>query len=135
MQIMFVAPGGSVQIAIAMFLTFAFFALSMRCTPFAHPAHDIVKALSEIMVFAVLLSVLLMKPALVDKQLDSLGSATIVFMFIISFLIVFFTARAAKTIISGILDDIKGLEARSKEKETTVLPNPLVNFDNEKSLA
>jgi hypothetical protein len=76
-----------------------------------------------------------MKPALVDKQLDSLGSATIVFMFIISFLIVFFTARAAKTIISSILDDIKGLEARSKEKETTILPNPLENFDNEKSLA
>jgi uncharacterized protein YhhL (DUF1145 family) len=125
---MFVAPGGAVQIAIAMFLTFMFFALSMRCTPYAHPAHDIVKALSEVTVFVILLSVLLMKPQLVSQQVDSLSLATVGFMLLMSCLIVFFTFRAAKQLIGGILDDMKGLKERTNA--TKDFTNP-VQDDNE----
>lgn len=124
--IMFVAPGGPSQIAIAMSITFFFFALSMRCTPFAHPAHDTVKALSEVSVFIVLLSVLLMKPALVDKQQDTLGTATVAVMLIVGVLIIFFTAHAAKHIIGGIRSDIKGLDERAKAVE-----NPLQVEDDD----
>ena len=109
-----VAPGSSTQIAIAVVTSFTFFALSMRCTPSAHPAHDnIVKALSEITIFLVLLSVMLMKPSLVSKQLDALSTATVAAVAFMGLLIVIFTARAAKALIGGILADMKGLEERA----------------------
>ena len=130
---MFVAPGGSIQIAIAIVVSFSFFALSMRCTPFAHPAHDIVKALSEITIFLVLLSVMLMKPSLVSKQLEVLSNATVVAVLFMSFLIMFFTTRAAKQLIGGILDDMKGLDERSKVKNPlgSELNNPLQDLSSD----
>lgn len=126
---MFVVPGGPVQIAIAMFITFVFFALSMRFTPFAHPAHDIVKMLSEVTIFIVLLSVLLMKPALVDSQQDDLGMGTVAAILSLSCLIVFFTARAAHQVIGGILKDMHDLEARAKG--TATHENPMTGDNDE----
>jgi hypothetical protein len=130
---MFVAPGGSIQIAIAIVVSFSFFALSMRCTPFAHPAHDMVKALSEITIFLVLLSVMLMKPSLVSKQLEALSNATVVAVLFMSFLIMVFTTRAAKQLIGGILDDMKGLDERSKVKNPmgSELNNPLQELSSD----
>jgi hypothetical protein len=133
MQIMFVAPGGPIQIAIAVVVSFGFFAMSMRCTPYAHPAHDIVKALSEITIFLVLLSVMLMKPSLVTKQLEALSNATVAAVSFMAFLIVFFTARAAKQLIGGILADMRGLDARAAKVTNPMvseLDNPLVGISS-----
>jgi hypothetical protein len=133
---MFVAPGSSTQIAIAVVTSFTFFALSMRCTPFAHPAHDIVKALSEITIFLVLLSVMLMKPSLVSKQLDALSTATVAAVAFMGLLIVIFTARAAKALIGGILADMKGLEERAGKISNPMaavseLDNPLMDLGSD----
>eukprot|EP01046_Picozoa_sp_COSAG06_P058273 COSAG06_NODE_11645_length_1482_cov_1.345625_3_plen_137_part_01 len=133
MQIMFVAPGGPIQIAIAVVVSFGFFAMSMRCTPYANPAHDIVKALSEITIFLVLLSVMLMKPSLVTKQLEALSNATVAAVSFMAFLIVFFTARAAKQLIGGILADMRGLDARAAKVTNPMvseLDNPLVGISS-----
>jgi hypothetical protein len=116
---MFVAPGGPVQIAIALTIAYAFFALSMRCTPYAHPLHDIVKALSEVTIFLVLLSAMLMKPPVVSKQKDRLGEATAATVLVMAILMMYFTARAAKKLMGEILDEMKGL------KERIAVPNPM----------
>lgn len=121
---MFVAPGGVVQIAIATVVSFSFFALSMRCTPYRHPAHDIVKALTEITIFLVLISVMLMKPSLVSKKLDALSNATVVVCLSMGILIVFFTVRAAKNLIGEILEEMEGLEQRSQAPAASV-QNPM----------
>ena len=130
---MFVAPGGSIQIAIAIVVSFSFFALSMRCTPFAHPAHDMVKALSEITIFLVLLSVMLMKPSLVSKQLEALSNATVAAVLSLSFLIMTLTTRAAKQLIGGILNDMHGLDERSKVQNPlgSELNNPLQDLSSD----
>jgi len=56
--IMFVAPGSSTQVGIALLITFMYFALSLRFAPFKNPEHDVVKMISEVMIFVVLLSAL-----------------------------------------------------------------------------
>ena len=130
MQIMFVAPGDPIQIAIAVVVSFGFFAMSMRCTPYANPAHDIAKALSEITIFLALLGVMLMKPSLVTKQLEALSNATVAAVSFMAFLIVFFTACAAK---QHILADMRGLGARAAKVTNPMvseLDNPLVGISS-----
>lgn len=122
---MFVAPGGPVQIAIALTITFMFFALSMRCTPFSHPLHDIVKALSEVAIFLVLLSVLLIKPSLLGKQKDLLGEATVVAFLALTLAIMFFTFRAAKNLIGEIVGEINALKQRTDAYSISATKNPM----------
>ena len=62
--IMFVAPGSSGQIGFALIITLFFFAMHMMKKPYKHVLHDIVKGLSELVIFVVLLSCLMCKPAL-----------------------------------------------------------------------
>lgn len=109
----------------------------MRCTPYKHPAHDIVKALSEITIFVVLLSVMLMKPSLVSKKLDLLGDATVGAVLTLSVLVVICTVRAARQLISEIREEIKGLDARAMQSisnpmaATSELSMPLAQDDDE----
>jgi NO-binding membrane sensor protein with MHYT domain len=91
----------------------------MRCTPYAHPLHDIVKALSEVTIFLVLLSAMLMKPPVVSKQKDRLGEATAATVLVMAILMMYFTARAAKKLMGEILDEMKGL------KERIAVSNPM----------
>ena len=123
-QIMFVVPGSSIQIAVAAAVTFGFFAVSMRYTPFEHKAHDIVKALSEITVFMVLLSVMLMKPALAFAQQDRLGHATVVCVTSLTALIAFFSFKAARDIVQTIRHDMRSLEHRASTVDLSNLSSP-----------
>lgn len=74
-----------------------------------------------------------MKPSLVSKQLEVLSNATVVAVLFMSFLIMFFTTRAAKQLIGGILDDMKGLDERSKVKNPlgSELNNPLQDLSSD----
>ena len=98
---MFVEPGTPIQIAVAMAVTFGFFAASVRHTPYSHPAHDVGKAVAEICIFLVLLSMILQKPALVEKDSELLGHATVYTVIVLSCAIVVLTVKAARDILGG----------------------------------
>jgi hypothetical protein len=76
---------------------------------------------------------MLMKPSLVTKQLEALSNATVAAVSFMAFLIVFFTARAAKQLIGGILADMRGLDARAAKVTNPMvseLDNPLVGISS-----
>ena len=98
---MFVEPGTPIQVAVAMAVTFGFFAASVRHTPYSHPAHDVGKAVAEICIFLVLLSMILQKPALVEKDSELLGHATVYTVIVLSCAIVVLTVKAARDILGG----------------------------------
>ena len=123
--IMFVAPGSSVQVGIALLITFMFFALSLRFAPFKNPEHDVVKMISEVMIFVVLLSVMLMRTQDIgasETAVATLSTATAVVLFLLSITVAFFTVFVGHRLIREIKQSMEDKDKQADEYQSTANP-------------
>ena len=127
--IMFVAPGSSGQIGFALIITLFFFAMHTMKKPYKHVLHDIVKGLSELVIFVVLLSCLMCKPALNIMQTSDMVTAMAVFTIATAVAIAIMTVFVAQKLIRELLAEINAQGTGPQmvnDMEVTVV-NPMEN--------
>lgn len=123
---MFIAPGSSEQIVVALHIVFFLFAAHCMAWPMKQNLHNWVKAMSEAVIFIVLVSVLVCKPALLEEQQVAMTYLLAIVVAIMCSVMGVMTVIVGYKTAMPFLNEIRGTDSDTYE-------NPLDDIIDKKS--